>query len=67
MGKTAVNIDLLILKEEARKELFDFYEFLIKKYGVKKVAEGDKFEKIISNPLKVDKIIIPAREELYER
>ena len=38
-------LDLDILPEEARKEIEDFYEFLLKKYGVKgkkSKKEGEK-------------------------
>jgi len=36
-------LDLDILPEEARKEIEDFYEFLLKKYGVKRVRDKKSF------------------------
>lgn len=68
MVTTKQEIDLSILSEEAKRELIDFYYFLVDKYGRRtKVRKTTKFEKTVSNPLKVKNIIIPAREQLYER
>ena len=60
-------INLSILTEEARKELVDFYLFLVEKYGKTQVKKVKKFEKMISNPLRVKNLVIPSREQLYER
>lgn len=66
--KTPVNkIDLTILPDHLKKELIDFYQFLVARYGIKKVKKKKRFQKIISNPLKVSNIIILPREELHER
>lgn len=68
MGTTKQEIDLSILSEEAKRELIDFYCFLVGKYGRRtKIKKTKKFEKIVSNPLKIKNIIIPSREQLYER
>jgi hypothetical protein len=68
MGTTKQKIDLSILSEDAKRELIDFYCFLVDKYGRKtKVRKTKKFEKTVSNPLKVKNLIIPPREQLYER
>lgn len=67
MKTTNQEIDLSILSEEAKRELIDFYFFLVDKYGRTKVKKAKKFEKLILNPLRVEKIIIPPREQLYER
>jgi hypothetical protein len=67
MKTTNQEIDLSILSEEAKRELIDFYSFLVDKYGRTKVKKAKKFEKLILNPLRVEKIIIPPREQLYER
>lgn len=60
-------INLSILTEEARKELVDFYLFLVEKYGKTQVKKAKKFKKMISNPLRVKSLVIPSREQLYER
>ena len=60
-------IDLSVLTKEARKMLFDFYQFLVEKYGVKKDKERPKFQKFLSSPIKVENIIVPSRDELHER
>ena len=62
-------IDLLRLPEEARKELIDFYEFLLKKYDIRK--KNIKKEKFFS-VLEKYSFNLPStykfnREELYER
>lgn len=62
-----VEIDLTILPEKARRELLDFYHFLVSKYGTVKDKKKARFEKLISNPVKVDKITIPSRDELHGR
>lgn len=67
MKTTNQEIDLSILSEEAKRELIDFYFFLVDKCGRTKVKKAKKFEKLILNPLRVEKIIIPPREQLYER
>ncbi len=67
MKSATQDIDLSILTDEARKELLDFYLFLVNRYGVKKDKKGNKFKRLISNPIKVNNIIIPSRENLYER
>lgn len=59
-------INLSILTEEARKEIVDFYLFLVKKYGKIQVRKTKKFEKMISNPLRVKNLVIPSREQLNE-
>jgi len=67
METTNQEIDLSILSGEAKRELIDFYFFLVDKYGRTKAKKAKKFEKLILNPLRVEKIIIPPREQLYER
>ena len=56
-------INLEELPEEARRELLDFYEFLLKKY--KKNKQKKKIEEII--PKKVKVFTFMKREEIYER
>ena len=41
-------IDLGILPKEARKELMDFYEFVLRKYGINKEGKDIKKE-ILAN------------------
>lgn len=68
MSTTRQEIDLSILSDDAKRELIDFYCFLVDKYGKRtKIKKTKKFEKIVFTPLKVKNIIIPSREQLYER
>ena len=60
-------INLSILSEEAKKELIDFYLFLVEKYGKTQVKKVRRFEKMIANPLIVENLVIPPRDQLYER
>ncbi|WP_022854385.1 hypothetical protein [Thermodesulfatator atlanticus] len=58
-------LDLKILPKEARKELIEFYEALLKKYKIKRkriLPEG------FYQPVKVESYSkIALREEIYER
>lgn len=65
--KLAQKVDMSILTDEARKELLDFYLFLVERYSVRNIEKTDRFKNLISSPLKVGKIDIPLRESLYER
>ena len=56
-----INLDKL--PEEARKELLDFYEFLLRKYKKRKAKK--KIEEII--PRKVKTFEPMKREDIYER
>ena len=56
-------IDLEKLPEEARKELLDFYEFLLQKY--KKKKRKAKIDELVPKKTKVFKPL--KREEIYER
>ena len=67
--KPVDKIDLTLLPEDARRELIDFYEFLLEKYGVRN--KRNKLEEI-KKILLIDKIQVDtrswkfSREELYE-
>jgi hypothetical protein len=67
MNKTSEEIDLTILPDSARRELLDFYEFLIRRYGKKGKGKTTRYGRLVSKPLKVSNIVIPLREELHER
>lgn len=67
MKGTIQDIDLSILTDDAKKELIDFYQFLRERYEKKGIKKTQRFKRLISNPLKVKNIIIPDRQELYER
>ena len=62
-------IDLTLLPENARRELIDFYEFLLEKYGSRK--EKNNIENI-EETLLINKVQIDTknwkfiREEIYE-
>jgi hypothetical protein len=67
MATIKQEIDLSVLSAEARKELVDFYQFLVSKYGRSRSKKAKRFQNLIEHPLRVKKIIIPAREQLHER
>jgi predicted ATP-grasp superfamily ATP-dependent carboligase len=62
-------IDLLILPEEARRELLDFYEFLLKKYVIRKkdVKKGAFFSMVEKYSFTLPSTYKFNREELYEK
>jgi len=67
MNSFSPEIDISKLPKEARRELIDFYQFLINKYGTKTKKERKNLLKFLSTPIKVDKIIVHPRDELHER
>lgn len=67
MGKINNELDLSLLPMEAKKELFNFYNLLKEKYTIKNKASKQIFNKYMRNPLKVDYIILPTKEELHAR
>ncbi len=63
---TKEQLDLDILPDEAKKEIKDFYEFLVKKYGIKfKQRDTKDIKSIIPTPIKKFKPL--TREEIYVR
>lgn len=50
--------------------MIDFYDFLVERYGknmIKSKSAIDKeFDKFISESIKVEEIVIPSREEIYD-
>ncbi len=72
MKKSEDKIDVSSLPEHAKIELFDFYEFLSKKYGRPEQEEKSRnarggMKKFLSEPISVEKIVTFSREELHER
>ncbi len=67
MATVKDDIDLSVLSEEARKELVDFYQFLVGKYGRARTKKAKRFQNLVERPLRVKSIVIPPREQLYER
>jgi len=67
MATVKQEIDLSVLSEESRKELVDFYQFLVGRYGRRKTRKVRRFQNLIERPLRVKSIIIPLREQLYAR
>ena len=64
------DIDLSKLPNEAKKELIDFYEFLILKYSKNQNNQTEydiKFEDFFLKSIKVDRLIKSSRESLHER
>ena len=68
--KEVNQIDMSALPERVQNELFDFYQFLVEKYGRKKgkeietVSSGlpDEFYK----PIKVKQYLNFSRDEIYQ-
>ena len=62
-------IDLLILPEEARRELLDFYEFLLKKYVIRKkdVKKENFFSMVGRHSFTLPLTYKFNREQLYDR
>jgi len=67
MATIKQEIDLSILSEEARKEIVDFYQFLVGKYGRARAKKAKRFQNLVERPLRVKNIVIPPREQLHER
>ena len=62
-------IDVTLLPENARRELIDFYEFLLEKYGSRKEKNDmeDIKETLLINKVQIDtKNWKFSREEIYE-
>jgi hypothetical protein len=67
MAKTK-KLDIDILPEGLRKELLDFYEFLVQKHSVKKKrAKNAFFESVKLHSFKLPMDYRFNREELHER
>lgn len=68
MKTTATNtMNINLLPQQARQELFDFYQFLLARYHAKPLTRGKRFQTLLNKPLRVERIDIPSRESLYER
>ena len=61
MATVKQELDISVLSEEARKELVDFYQFLVGKYG-KKIRAGKtkRFQNIVEHPLKSEEYCYPS-------
>jgi hypothetical protein len=67
MHNLSNNIDISILPEEAKKKIQLFYQSLLRQYVSINSERAMKFENIVSHPITVEKIIIPSRDDLYEK
>ena len=67
MATVKREIDISVLSEEARRELVDFYQFLLGKYGRARARKAKRFQNLVERPLRVKNIVIPPREQLHER
>jgi hypothetical protein len=57
-----------MLPKEARKELLDFYEFLLNKYKKHLMKDTDKIDKDVEElSWEMGQKLYSSREELYER
>ena len=63
------NIDLSLLNEYAKKELFSFYQYLIFKYNKKqnKIKDKKRFAKFLSESIKTEDFVLLNREQRNER
>ncbi|TRZ87707.1 MAG: hypothetical protein D4R88_09020 [Methanosarcinales archaeon] len=61
-------LDVEMLPKEARKELLDFYEFLLNKYKKHLMKDTDKVDKEVEElSWEMGQKLYSSREELYER
>jgi len=67
MEKINYHVDLNILNDQARKEIIDFYEFLIFKYGKKDNKSKNKFQNFLADPIQSNNPYTFNRNKLYER
>ncbi len=58
-------LDLEKLPEEVRKEIIDFYEFLISRYSYEKEWDKTKLPEEFYSPLIRNKYFRVKREEIY--
>lgn len=65
------SIELDALPQKARKELIDYYEFLLDKYSQQPVFRSKKtkadFDVFLSTPIVVEHFVMPDREARNER
>ena len=66
--KNYKELDFEILPKEARKELLDFYEFLVDKYKKHLAKDTNKIDKELEElSWEMGQKLYSSREELYER
>jgi hypothetical protein len=66
--KNYKELDFEMLPKEARKELLDFYEFLLNKYKKDLMKDINKVDKDIEElSWEMGQKLYSTREELYER
>jgi hypothetical protein len=66
--KNYKELDFEMLPKEARKELLDFYEFLLNKYKKHLMKDINKVDKDIEElSWEMGQKLYSTREELYER
>lgn len=66
--KNYKELDFEMLPKEARKELLDFYEFLLNKYKKHLMKDINKVDKDIEElSWEMGQKLYSSREELYER
>lgn len=62
------NMDISLLNKYAKKELFDFYQYLISKYNNQnRIKKKKKFVKFLSVSIKTKNFIFLTREQRNER
>ncbi len=67
MEKINYFVDLNILNDQAQREIIDFYEFLIFKYGKVSTVSKNKLKNFLAESIKVETPVNFNRNELYER
>ncbi|HLC16142.1 MAG TPA: hypothetical protein VJL89_07945 [Thermodesulfovibrionia bacterium] len=63
--KKEKQLDLMRLSEGDRKELMDFYEFLLKKNRYKEKRDKSKLPDEFYQPVKRERYLAIKREEIY--
>lgn len=68
MGMTVDKIDLSLLPEVARREVFDYYQFVVQRYGRihnKTRVAKKKLPAEFYKPIAVKEYLVVTREEIY--
>lgn len=68
MRATTEKIDLSLLPDAARQEVFDFYQFVAKRYGQLKKTRPSTHKKLPAEfyrPIMVKEYLTVTRDEIY--
>lgn len=65
--KTEDTLDLSVLPQEVRKQIIEFYEYLVSKYVQPSRTTKKRFAEFVETPIKVQTMVKFKREDLYDR